>query len=228
MTEVKCQNNIVDEFNAVLDRCETAFNVRCVEVEGDWCDKILAFAGKNKEMKTKEGVESWCHAGACAPSIKYAVVALEKDTGEIAAYVSFNEIDKEVAEQEIFDAAVVKEDWSVLDDIDGDVHVKAIVLEFSCTGTDYMKRGLSILLRLLIITFAIRQGYYSVISSTNTKSGQLLESKFGFQLLGEKRVFIPETLASGVLINARLILRDENLGIYKKTYEHLSKCTITK
>jgi hypothetical protein len=129
--------------------------------------------------------------------VPYAIVVYEKVTKNIASYISFSFIK-------------------------GKGDYKSVIFEFSCTGEKYKRRGLSKLIRLLIITFAIEEGYTSVLSCVNKQSASLLGKYFGFEIRledsFEKEVFITD----GLLINARLILEDKNLRKYKETYKKLS------
>lgn len=182
----------------MMGRCRTAFNVTCAKMSPRLFDILYRFS------RAQGGS---CHHITWDMNLSYVVMALDKETREVAAYIAFSTVEGEHDGQGI----------------------KAMMFDFSCTARQYERRGLSTLLRLLIITFAIRQGYTSVISSTNEMSGQLLDKKFGFEIAHGYDVFMTELMAAdGALINARLILAPENLGAYNERYKELEGCSLTK
>jgi hypothetical protein len=191
------ETEITESFNQFLSRCETAFRLKVVKLEGAIFEQVRNFAGS----------EGKCHNISDQMKLPYAVIAYEKDVDEIASYVSYSYCNAEGMGQ----------------------LVNAIIFEFSCTAERYERRGLSTLIRLLIITFAIHKGMTSVLSSSNESSGGLLVQKFGFIKLPHEDVFLPELYAcDGLLINTKLILEEQYLGKYKETYNQLLQCTIVK
>lgn len=132
-----------------------------------------------------------------------AIVAVDINTEEMASYISFTSVTGSYKETDI----------------------NAIVFELSCTIPKYERKGLSVLLRLLVISYAIKMGFKSVISMTNEMSGPLLQNKFGFEVLPDDACFLPELMVTdGLIINARLILEDKYLDKYKILYKELSQC----
>lgn len=205
---ITCYPEIIDDFNMFLDRCQTAFTLRCINVQTDieWREALIVFIKKQ--------------VGGCHPfnaDIQYAVVALNENN-EIVAYVSFSAY-----------GGYVKNFMPNLPKTIPDEYYKCILFDFSCTSVIYVRRGLSVLLRLLIITFAIRADFDSVVSATNNESGSLLINKFGFQY--NEDLFFKDLYATGgQLINARLPLKrgDKYLMKYKEQFEYLQRCSITK
>lgn len=100
-------------------------------------------------------------------------------------------------------------------------------MQFSCTDKKYESRGLSTLLTLFIITYAIDNMYTDVLCVANKQFSKLLKSKFGFEINPD--VFEEEVLDNpeNLLINTRLILNSK-LDTYKDTYIKLSTCSIIK
>lgn len=189
---------VVEEFNQMMGRCRTAFNVTCARMSPKLLKILYRFT---REQGGR------CHAVTADMDLEYVVMAIDKDNGRIASYIAFNTVEGEHNGQ----------------------FVKAMIFDFSCTDRQYGRRGLSVLLRLLIITFAIRQGFTSVISSTNEASGPLLVNKFGFEKTKGDDVFLAELyVAEGALINTRLLLTPENLGKYRERYRELENCNLTK
>jgi hypothetical protein len=214
------RKDIVKKFNNFLDRCETSFRVIVVEMNEEWVEKLSLFSEDSGN----------CHLVGDYDVINYAVVAMEKETDKIASYLSFSVLKgslesipnkKQFVKEYIF--------------INGDVIINSIIFEFSCTHVKYLRRGLSVLLRLLVITFAIEEEYTSVLSATNEASGSLLKNKFGFEVKEEDDMdylnsfFLPEMyLSNGILINAKLVLESQYLTKYWDVYYKLEKCSVTK
>jgi hypothetical protein len=214
------QEGIVQKFNNFLDTCETSFSLIVVEMNEEWVDKLSLFAEDS----------GTCHLVSDYDVIKYAVVAIENETDKIASYISFSVLEgslesipnkKQFVKEYIF--------------INGDVSINSILFEFSCTHVKYLRRGLSVLLRLLVITFAIEEDYTSVLSATNDASGSLLKNKFGFEVKEEDDMdylgsfFLPEMyLSNGILINAKLVLESQYLTKYRDVYSKLEKCSVLK
>lgn len=204
---ITCYPEITDDFNVFLNRCQTAFTLRCINVQTDieWRELLIMFIGNQSE----------CHSFNA--DIQYAIVALNENH-EIVSYVSFSAYGGEV-----------KEFMPNLPESFPNEYYKCILFDFSCTSKKYVRRGLSVLLRLLIITFAIRADFDAVVSATNKESGALLTNKFGFQY-NEELFFKDLYVTGGQLINARLPLKrgDEYLVKYKEQFEYLQSCIITK
>jgi len=198
-------SNLVSVFNERLNRCKTAFRLLCVALEED--APMYERLAEFTTRNKKHGCHSIEDVG-----LEYALIAFEKDSDDIASYMGFDHAQGEH---------------------DG-VEVNAIVFQFSCTTPEYGRRGLSVLLRLLIIAIAIEQGFTSVISSTNDKSGPLLVEKFGFKKIddyipGVEYEFLPEVyVTGGIIINTKLILQEEYLEKYHKLYESLEGCGLVK
>jgi hypothetical protein len=190
----RCDQDIVSTFNSFLDRCKTSFNVICVSMlDIEWADKIAIFASQNKLCHTVQQEDF------------LAILAIDKNTKEIASYISFTSI---TGSHE-------------------STYINSIVFELSCTIPKYERKGLSVLLRLLVITYAIKMGFKSVVSMTNEMSGPLLQNKFGFEVLPDDACFLPELMVSGgLVINARLKLEDIYLDKYKMLYKNMSECRI--
>jgi len=211
---------IVNSFNTFLKKCDTSFRLVVVDMKDDWVKRLSSFADDSGD----------CHPVGEYDIIQYAFVAVEKDSNEIASYVSFSVLNGTLSKM-----PNVKSFVREYIDTNGDVDINSIILEFSCTHPKYRRRGLSVLLRLLIITFAIQEGFDAVLSATNEQSGSLLRDKFGFEVKEEDDMdylnsyFIPELyLSNGVLINAKLILQSQYLEKYRDIYSNLQKCSITK
>ena len=195
--------DLVVSFNEFLDECKSPYTLVCVAIEGEWFATLQKFAADQGN----------CHEVYGAPGVPYALVALD-ETQNIASYLSFSTSESGAMEGawcENFDP------------------LKALALEFSCTGKTHLGRGLSKLLRLVIISYALDQGYEEVVSSTNEASGHILSKYFGFELK-ESSALMRENCAFGfsLQVNARLILDEEHLGQYRKTYDSLKQCNLVK
>ena len=206
--------DIVDKFNSFLTNCNTSFRLTVIEMNPKWVKKLDSFSKYSSD----------CHP--VGNNIKHAVVAFEKESNEIVSYVSFSVLTGTLSKMPNIKSFV--KDYI---ENKGDIYINSIILQFSCTITKYRKKGLSTLLRLLIITFAIKDGYDSVLSATNDKSGTLLRDKFGFEVKEDDEenflnsYFLPELyLSNGILINAKLTLKSQNLEKYSNTFSKLQNC----
>jgi hypothetical protein len=208
--------SIVYNFNSFLSKCKSSFRLVVIEMDEEWVKKLSSFSKDSGD----------CHPVG-KDDIKHAVVALEKESDEIASYVSFSVLTGSLSKMDDMKSFV--KDYI---ETHGDVYINSIILQFSCTHPKYRRRGLSILLRLLIIAFAIKDGYDSVLSATNENSGVLLRDKFGFEVKEEDDMdylnsyFIPELyLSNGILINAKLVLKSQYLEKYWNIYSKLENCS---
>jgi hypothetical protein len=198
---LSCINpQILGEFNGYLSKCDSPFVLICVGLEGRWLVDLKEFASSQED----------CHSVFGAPEVPYGLVALDKDTKAIAAYISFN-----ISSPDQGPGKWCEEHAPLL----------ALAIEFSCTGKSYRKLGLSKLLRLVIITYAIHGGYEEVVSSTNKVSGHILKKYFGFEL-ADSTELIRENCAFKfeLNLNARLILDKKHLEKHYQTYERMTKC----
>ena len=192
-----CDVYIIRTFNEFLKKCHTAFDLSCIYLPTHW-DIISDFIKRNVDT-------NHCHDVSQDSAGTFAILATEKDSEykDIVSYISF----------------------------DSNTGIKTgkkhLVIQFSCTDKKYENRGLSTLLTLFIITYAIDNMYTDVLCVANNFFSKLLKSKFGFEVNPD--VFEEEVLDNpeNLLINTRLIL-DSKLDTYKDTYIKLSTCSIIK
>jgi hypothetical protein len=202
-----CYQDILNNFNMFLGRCRTSFVLRCVNTQED----------EEIQIELKRFVDS--QEGFCHPymATQYALIAFDSYTEQIVAYISFSAFE-----------GYPNSFYPVENDIIN-AKYKVIILDFMCTSSDYVRQGLSVLLTLLIISYALKDKFDAVVAATNKDSGSLLEYKFGFERLFGVDYFMKDLyLTEGQLINAKLVLKSEYLGKYNEVYENLQNCTIIK
>ena len=193
---------LLGSFNEFLSECKVPFILVCTGLEGQWLIDIKKFVAASGQG---------CHQVIGAPEVPYALVALDA-ANNIASYISFS------ASEEIPRSGELCSKYTPM---------RAVALEFSCTGKEYSKRGLSKLLRLVIITYAIRHGYEAVVSSANNVSAYILGKYFGFEV-EDATAFMRENCAFEFdpLVNARLLLDEDHLETYYRTYKSMTNCDL--
>ena len=191
---------LLGSFNVFLSNCELPFILICVALEKKWLSDLEKFASNQKE----------CHLVGGEPEVPYALVAIDQKSKMIASYISFSESSKGSGK------------WCEEHD-----PLRALALKFSCTGSSYRKLGLSKLLRLVIIAYAIHQGYEEVVSSVNEVSGHILSKYFGFELRDGTELMRENCAFNFELdINTRLVLHKDNLDEYYRTYKAMKNCKL--
>ena len=198
--------DLLGSFNEFLSGCDLPFTLVCVGLEGQWLTDLKEFVAVPRPPGQK------CHQVFGVPDVPYALVALDKGDNTIASYLSFS----------ASDGSPGPEKWC-----SKYLPMRAISLEFSCTGKDYYRRGLSKLLRLVTIGYAIKHGYEEVVSSTNEISGHILSKYFGFEI-ADTTNFMRENCAFkfSLEVNARLLLDQSHLEKYHQTYRSMTDCQL--
>jgi len=157
--ELLCIHNIIRKVQNKLDDCfeNNPYSIRCAYSD-DYGKFESIFSAK----------ENACHKlpSLCDSEAKscFSAVVFMKETREIASYVLFSQHE------------VNKESLAFLPEGD---YPNFINIDFTCTPIKYRRRGLSILLRYVVILFAMQENM-PVSSDTNELSAPLLINKFGF------------------------------------------------
>ena len=202
---LSCINmSVLGSFNEFLKECDLPFILICVGMDEQWLIDLKKFTALADECVDAVGV----------PEVPYGLVAIDRDTKEIAAYISFS-----ISSQGRGPGKLCEE-YNPL---------RAIALECSCTGNEYRKRGLFKLLSLVIISYAIQEKYEEVVASTNKTSAHILSTYFGFELADGVELMRENCAFHFNLdINARLVLHESSLQVYHHTRQSMVDCKLVK